>query len=106
MDNPAWIVAALALAWSVINTLYTWYSSTQRITKTEIDDVAKRLAEVEGSIRAMPSTESFHKLELSVIEMKGGMRVIEEQMKPVAVSVRRIEQFLLEPQMKKASGGR
>ena len=100
--NWGWIVGGGALVWNVVATLYAWYSASQSVTKKEIDalmaahaETANRVTAIERDLRAMPSADNFHQLEIAVTEMRGGMKVLEAEFKPTALSVRRIEEFLL-----------
>lgn len=105
-EFAGWGVAGLALAWSIINTVYTWYAAQQSVTKKEIDALSEktgqlgtRLTKIEAELSAMPSAEQFHEIDKKVSEVAGNIRTMEAEMRPVASSVRRIEDFLLNSNM-------
>lgn len=100
--NWGWAFAGLAIVWNVLNTLYTYYSTGQSVAKKEIDSVksdvghlANRLIAVERDMKALPSAEQYHKLDLGMTEVRGAIRTMEAEMRPTAISVKRIEDFLL-----------
>jgi hypothetical protein len=107
--NWGWVVASLAFGWSVINTIYTWYSASQSVTRKEIDElmaekniVGNRLTAIERDMKSLPSAENYHKLEIVVTEVRGAIRTMEAEMRPTAISVKRIEDYLINSQTPKA----
>ena len=95
-------MAALALGWSIINTITAWLARSQSVTKEEIDklmhdtgQLGNRLTAIERDMRALPSFEQYHKLEIVVTEVRGAIKTMEAEMRPTAASVKRIEDFLL-----------
>lgn len=108
--NWGWVIAGIAFVWSVINTVYTWYSATQSVTRKEIDElmadrniVGNRLTAIERDMKALPSSENYHKLEIVVTEVRGAIRTMEAEMKPTALSVKRIEDYLINSQTVKGA---
>lgn len=100
--NWGWGIAGVALAWNIINTVYTWYATTQSVTRREIEKLmgdttvfGNRLTKIEADMRSMPSAAQFHELDKKVTEVSGAIRTMEAEMKPTAISVKRIEDFLL-----------
>ncbi len=100
--NWGWIAAGVAIVWNVINSLYAWYAAGQSVTKKEIDKLmsdtgthSNRLTAIERDMKALPSAENYHKLELMVTEVRGALETMKAEMRPTAISVKRIEDFLL-----------
>jgi hypothetical protein len=89
-------IAALALAFTILNTVYGWYSGTQRATKNEVEEHGRKIAALQTTIENMPSQEAFHKLTVDVVEIRADQRLLSEQMKPLASGIARIEKFLLD----------
>ena len=98
-----WVIAAVAVGWNMINTVYTWYASGQSVTKQEIKTLmaetgafGNRLTKIEADMRAMPSAAQFHELDKKVEKVSGAIETLDQKFKPTALSVSRIETFLLE----------
>lgn len=100
--NWGWIIAGVAFVWGVINTVYTYYSHNSAVTKSEIDKLVaetaattNRLTALERDMRALPSADTYHKLELKVEEVRGSMNTLTEKIVPIGRSVQRIDDFLM-----------
>ena len=108
--NWGWVVAGLAFGWNILNTIYTWYSTGQSVTRKEIDKLmtdanftTNRLTAIERDLKALPSAENYHKLEIVVTEVRGAIRTMEAEMRPTALSVKRIEDYLINSQTVKGT---
>lgn len=97
MEGVNWpaLIAALALVVTVINMVYTYYSQAQRATRKDVDDHTRDIATMKAQLANLPDQNAFHKLELAVMEIRGEQRVLGAETKPIGVSVKRIEEFLL-----------
>ncbi|SFD78094.1 Protein of unknown function [Bosea sp. CRIB-10] len=62
----------------------------------KIDKVEDRVAALENEFRHLPDRGSVHTIQLSLAELKGEMRAMGEQLKPVAAISERLQEFLLE----------
>jgi hypothetical protein len=98
------LVALAFGAISAANIVVSWLVASRKPTKDELRkhgdrlaELDKRLGEVDQRLSILPSQDSFHQLELAVTEMKGGMKVLEAETRPIAEAVKRIENFLLSP---------
>jgi Protein of unknown function (DUF2730) len=87
---------AIGFAFVAGTTFYSWYSGTQRATKDDLEVHGRKIAAIEVQLQNMPSQESFHKLQLDVVEMRGEQRLFSEQLKPLSAGIARIEKFLLD----------
>lgn len=58
--------------------------------------IERRLVHVEHQIAEMPTKESIHRLELALRDMQGDIRELAADLKPVAETTRRMNEFLLE----------
>ena len=77
-------------------------SASRAVTKKEIDTlmrdanlIGNRLTALESEIKLMPSADQYHDLKVMVVEVRGGMATISESIKPIARSVQRIDEFLM-----------
>lgn len=107
-------VAIASLVLTILLFLYTRWAMNQDKSasaiktvhtelKTEIDELRsaqhedeRRLTHIETIVDTMPDRETVHRLEMDLAEVKGGMRVLETEVKPIASAVQRIEKFLLD----------
>jgi hypothetical protein len=92
----SWVAVGLTL----IVTIYTWYSNTQRVTKDEVKDHSDRITVLESDVKSMPTRmptkDAFHQLELAVAEVKGNIRAQEKELNAIFATLQRIEKWLLE----------
>lgn len=97
MDAENWapMIAALALVVTVINMVYTYYSQAQRATRKDVDEHTRDIATMKGQLANLPDQNSFHKLELSVMEIRGEQKLLSAENKPIAAAVKRIEDHLI-----------
>lgn len=108
--NWGWVAAFVALGWNIINTIYTWHASAQSVTKDEVRKLmgetgilGNRLTKIESELNALPSAAQFHELDKKVTEVSGAIRTMEAEFKPTALSVKRIEDFLINSRVSVAS---
>lgn len=62
----------------------------------KIDKVEDRVARLENEFRHLPDRNSVHGIQLSLGDLKGELRAMGEQLKPVAAISERLQEFLLE----------
>lgn len=62
----------------------------------KIDKVEDRVAALESEFRHLPDRGAVHTIQLSLSELRGEMRAMGEQLKPVAAISDRLQEFLLE----------
>lgn len=93
----------VAIGVTLVLAIYTWYAHAQRTTKGDIADVQSQIdkqaisiTQLQTEMKSLPTKDAFHQLELAVTEVKGGMNVLEAEIRPIALAVRRIEQFLID----------
>jgi hypothetical protein len=105
MESLNWdrVLAGLGLAWAIATMLWTRYVQSQAAQASEvrklddkIDIVERNCAMLEKRVDDLPRKESVHALELMMSSVQGDVRVLSEALKPVANSVRRIDEFLME----------
>lgn len=60
------------------------------------DKIEDRVAALENEFRHLPDRSSVHTIQLSLSELRGEMRAMGEQLKPVAAISERLQEFLLE----------
>lgn len=61
-----------------------------------IDSAEQRLARVENELAHLPNKDMVHALQLGMSELKGQMAALVERVTPIARSIDRVEQSLME----------
>jgi Protein of unknown function (DUF2730) len=97
------VIAAMALLLTVGNLFWTRHVSSQDKSKSAVDKLKDDLQNqkllidhVKTQMQALPSMESFHKLELAVTEVKGSMNTMAEKITPIKTGLDRIEKWLID----------
>jgi hypothetical protein len=62
----------------------------------KVDKVEDRVTRLENEFRHLPDRNSVHSIQLSLGDLKGELRAMGEQLKPVAAISERLQEFLLE----------
>lgn len=62
----------------------------------KVDKVEDRVSRLENDFRHLPDRDSVHAIQLSLSDLKGELRGLNEQLKPVAAISERLQEFLLE----------
>lgn len=62
----------------------------------KIDKVEDRVAQLESEFRHLPDRDSVHRMEVSLTELRGELKSMGEQLRPVASIADRLQEFLLE----------
>lgn len=62
----------------------------------KIDKVEDRVAALENELRHLPDRSSVHSIQISISDLKGELRAMGAQLKPVAAIADRLQEFLLE----------
>jgi hypothetical protein len=77
--------------------------STKFATRGDLSDVAKkvevledRVSKVEGEMQHLPDKEITHRLELSLVAMKGELSAMNEKLRPVSATMERMQDLLME----------
>lgn len=107
-----------AILLSVISAIYAW--RTRRDDKSDakfsdldkkigvrisaidsdISDVKGRLTKIETHIEDQPTKEDYHKLDLSLVEIKGSLNTLattfNERFKPISAMAERLQDFFVE----------
>lgn len=105
-----WKIAltAIALLWSVANSVWTRYLAAQSVTRKEIDKLTDKAQELDHEItrlkervEQLPSKDFVHRIEKAQVSLEGDMKALNETMRPVARAVTRIEEFLIKEASKK-----
>ena len=98
---PRWTSAILAVIGAVVFILGLYFS-TKFATRSAVDAAMKRLDEhgqridrLEATVETMPGKDDYHGLVREFERQRGEMQALTATLKPVADSVRRIEDYLL-----------
>ena len=67
----------------------------------KLDKAEDRIAKLENEFRHLPDRDSVHRIQLALSELKGELRAVGEQLKPVASISERLQEFLLEQASRK-----
>lgn len=102
--NYGWLIAGLALGWSVLNTAYTWYNNTQSATKRDVDQHGKDISGLQSDIKSLPTKDAFHQLEISVTRLEGQSTAQGKELQAIAATTQRIEKWLLDSSQKSPRG--
>ena len=100
--NWGWVFAGVGLAWTIILTLWTRHAQSKNARekdvtdlKGEVNTLGGKLTSLEQRVDSMPTNEAVHNLQLAMTDMKGDIRVVNEQLKPISSTVKRIDDYLL-----------
>lgn len=119
MDTTAYLLAASGPAVALANLVYMVVSQRKKASTEQLDAIKTelagkadatavravdvrvaqaetRLTRVEGEIDNLPDKDSAHRLELSLSEVKGELKVLAQRLEPVAATSNRLQEFLLE----------
>lgn len=91
-----WVGVAGALM-AMANTFWNWQSAGSRVHASQIDglesraaDAEKRLTQIEVSILHLPDKDSFHRIEMSMADMRGQMAVFGAKLVPMNEMIERV----------------
>lgn len=62
----------------------------------KVDKAEDRIARLENEFRHLPDRDSVHRMEVSLTELRGELKSMGEQLRPVASIADRLQEFLLE----------
>ena len=93
--NWGWVISGCALAWTILLTIWTRYVQTQAANAQDVTNLKTELATLTLRVDSMPTNEAVHNLQLSLAGMQGDIRVVNEQLKPISSTVRRIDDYLM-----------
>lgn len=86
-----------AMRWIVITAvgIYAWFIGRQSASAVELLDLRTRLATLEAQMKQVPSQTQLHELVASVASLRGSIDTVAARIEPVARSVDRVENYLL-----------
>ena len=96
------LISVAGLVWGIGLAVWTRYVAAQSVTKDEIKQLKEentalevRLAKVETQLEQVPHPNTVHQIEVALRTLEGDLKQLSASVKPVAQSVQRIEQYLL-----------
>jgi ATP/maltotriose-dependent transcriptional regulator MalT len=69
-----------------------------KIAEGKVDAVEDRVTLVEKEMEHLPDKGSFHRMEISLVELKGQLAAMDEKLKPVARMADRLHEHMLDNQ--------
>ncbi len=94
-----WVALAIS-AFALLRTVYSdnKKAETSRVSRieeeqTKIDD---RVTRIEGEMNHLPDREMVHRMELSLSELKGDFKALNQRLVSMAATSERLQEFLLE----------
>lgn len=90
---------ALALLGSVGTLLIaTKFATREQVAETskKVEAVEDRVSRIEGQLEHLPDREVTHRLEIGLTEIRGELAAMNEKFKPVAATMTRVQDFLME----------
>lgn len=86
-----------AMRWLVLSAIgvYTWIIGRQSASAAELLELRTRLTTLEAQMAQVPSQAQLHELVATVASMRGSIETVAARIEPVARSVDRVENYLL-----------
>ncbi len=75
--------------------IYTWFIGRQSASAAELLELRTRLITLEAKMAQVPSQAQLHELVASVAKLSGTVETVAARIEPVARSVDRVENYLL-----------
>lgn len=92
-----------AIAVSIASLIYTVVATRSKAAAEKVhavdlraDNLEHRVTQIEVRMEHLPAKETTHRLEVSMLELRGEVAVLAERLKPVAAVSERLQEFLLE----------
>lgn len=96
-------VSIFAMLITISTAVWSWLTAGSRKNEKQItalndviSDQAKRLDKLENEIKNLPSTDAVHRMEISLEQMRGDMRVLTTSVEPMKDLVAHINEILIE----------
>lgn len=96
-------VSICAMLITISTAVWSWLTAGSRKNEKQItalndviSDQAKRLDKLENEIKNLPSTDAVHRMEISLEQMRGDMRVLTTSVEPMKELVAHINEILIE----------
>lgn len=96
-------VSIFAMLITISTAVWSWLTAGSRKNEKQItalndviSDQAKRVDKLENEIKNLPSTDAVHRMEISLEQMRGDMRVLTTSVEPMKELVAHINEILIE----------
>lgn len=96
-------VSICAMLITISTAVWSWLTAGSRKNEKQIialndviSDQAKRVDKLENEIKNLPSTDAVHRMEISLEQMRGDMRVLTTSVEPMKELVAHINEILIE----------
>ncbi len=90
------VVAASALAHSIVSSRRKDQSARIEKLETRVDRGEDRATRLETELKHLPDTNTTHRLEVALMELKSEVAVVNASMRPIAAMADRIQEVLVE----------
>ena len=86
-----------AMRWLLMAALgiYSWFIGRQSASAAELLELRTRLTTLEAQMAQVPSQAQLHELVATVASLRGSIDTVAARIEPVAKSVDRVENYLL-----------
>ena len=86
-----------AMRWIVLTAIgiYAWFIGRQSASSAELLELRTRLTTLEAQMAQVPSQSQLHELVATVASLRGSIDTVAARIEPVARSVDRVENYLL-----------
>lgn len=96
-------VSICAMLVTIGTAVWSWITAGSRKNEKQIQqldelvsDQSKRIDRLENEVKNLPSTEAVHRMEISLEQMRGDMRVLTTSVQPMKELVTHINEILIE----------
>jgi hypothetical protein len=94
----------LSFAFAIASAAFAWFSKKDGATAHQLREIEQkqqasdaRLVQMETQLQSVPTKEAFHRLELSMQEVRGTVDQIKDHYKETKATLLRLEEFLIKP---------
>lgn len=90
------LVGLASLTYTIVSNRGKAAEARVTMLETRIALQERLMTEVKGELEHVPGKDSAHRLEMSVERLEGRFMVLDERLKPMASTVERLQEFLLD----------
>ena len=86
-----------AVRWLVLTAIgiYAWFIGRQSASSAELLELRTRITTLETQMAQVPSQQQLHEMVANIERLRGAVETVAARIEPVAHSVNRVEDYLL-----------